>query len=113
MRAGRIALAAAGAVLGDLPAELVTEDDLLVRAHEVLVARLDHHVGELVAVMARVEVRAADAAAKDVDQKLALAGHRRLALDDRELGLVAADRLHDSRHYLGSGRCGLSGSPSV
>ena len=67
-------LAEPRAVLDDLAAELVADDDLLVGAHEVVVAGLRDHVGELVAVVARVQVRAADAAAQHVEQHLALPG---------------------------------------
>lgn len=81
-------------VVDDDAAELVAEDDLLVRAHHPRVAELADHVGDLVGVPAGVEVGAADAAAGDVDQQLALARPRRLALDDRELGVFADDGFH-------------------
>jgi hypothetical protein len=49
-------LAGAGPVVEDFAAELVSEDDRLVRAHEVGVAGLGHHVGELDTVIASVQI---------------------------------------------------------
>lgn len=42
----------------DFAAELVAEDDRLVRAHEVGVAGVGHHLGDFVAVVAGVQVGA-------------------------------------------------------
>ena len=53
-RAGAQRLAGAGPVVEDFAAELVAEHHRLGRAHEVGVAGLGHHVGELVAVVAGV-----------------------------------------------------------
>ena len=93
-RAGRQLAPASGPVIGDLAAELVPEDDLLVGAHEPVVAGLDHEIGELVAVVARVEVRAADAAAQDLDRDLALCGLGVREVDDLKLRTFASDRPH-------------------
>ena len=60
---GTVALAARP-VLGDLAAELVAEDDRLVRAAEAVVARPLGQVGPVVEAVARVQVRAADPAAQ-------------------------------------------------
>ena len=70
--AGPRALAGAGAEIDYLANEFVPEHDLLVRAHGAVVAGFGRYVGEFVAVMAGVQVGAADAAAQDVDQQLAL-----------------------------------------
>ena len=87
-------LAAPGPVLGDASGELVAEGDRLIRAHEVVVARLDHDVGKLVAVAPRVKVGAADAGARHLDQELPFAGYGRFAFHDRELSVLARNRLH-------------------
>ena len=70
-RPGGHTLATPGPVLGDLTAELVPEDDPLVGAHEGVVAGLVEHLGKLVAVVAGVQVGAADAATQDVEHDLA------------------------------------------
>jgi hypothetical protein len=81
-------------VVEDFAAKLVAEDDRLVRAHEVGVAGLGHHVGDFVAVVAGVQVGAADAAAEDVDQQLSLRRHRGRLIDDFKLRVGAGDGLH-------------------
>ena len=54
--AGFRRLAGFGTVVDDFAAELMAEDDGLGRAHEVGVAGLVQHLGELVAVVAGVQV---------------------------------------------------------
>ena len=92
--AGPRGFACPGTVVDDLAAELVSEHDLLIRSHERVVARLGHHVGELVAVAARMQVRAADATPQDVDQHLALGRRRGGPIDDLQLFVGAGDRPH-------------------
>jgi hypothetical protein len=70
-------LSCAGTVLDHLAAKLVTEHHVLIRSHEGVVAQFGHHVGEFVAVVARMQVGSADATPKDVDQQLTL-GRRRV-----------------------------------
>jgi hypothetical protein len=94
--AGAGRLAGAGSVVEHFAAELVAEDDRLVRAHEVGVTGLGHHVGELVAVVAGVQVRAADAAAQDVDEQLALRRRWGRLVDDLEFGVGASDGFHSA-----------------
>jgi hypothetical protein len=55
-------------VVEDFTAELVAKHDRLVRAGAVGVAGPGHHVGSLVAVVAGVQIRTADATAQDVDE---------------------------------------------
>ena len=81
-------------VLDDLAAELVPHDHLLLGAHEVLIARLARDLGQLVAVLARMQVRSADAAAQHVDEDLPRARPRLGPLDDRQPTGRAADRPH-------------------
>ena len=78
----------------DLAAELVAEHHLLVGAHEVVVLQLGHQPGHLVGVRPRVQVGAADAAALDVQEQLAAAGHGVGPVPHRELTPGAGDRLH-------------------
>ena len=61
----------ARAVVEHLTAELVAEHGRLVGAEDAVVADLAGDVGQLVAVSAGMQVRAADAAAQHLDQQLA------------------------------------------
>ena len=81
-------------MLGDHAEELVAQHDLLVGPHEVVVADLDHHLAQLVAVQAGVQVGSADAAALHLDQQLALGGCGGLELGDGEVALVTGDSAH-------------------
>jgi hypothetical protein len=60
------------AAVEDLAGELVAEHDPLVTGHEPVVSGLVEHVGEFVAVMAGVQVGAADPAAPRLDEHLPL-----------------------------------------
>jgi hypothetical protein len=93
-RAGGDLLAGSRAVVRHLAAELVTEHNALVGAHEAVVAELRHDVRRLVAVMARVEVRSAYPAAQHLDQHLPSAGLGVGQVDHLEFGLVAGHGLH-------------------
>ena len=63
--------AASRPVLGDFPDELVAEDDVLIRAHEAVVAGLHHDGRQLIAGPAGVEVRSADPALEHPQEHLA------------------------------------------
>jgi hypothetical protein len=60
--AGARCLASAGTVVEHFTAELAAEYDRLMRARAIGVSGLGHHVGDVVAVVAGMQVRAADAA---------------------------------------------------
>ena len=94
MRPRRDLLAAAGAVFRHLAAELVAEHDALARAHEVVVADLGQHLGQLVAVVARVKVRSADPAPQHPEQDLPFAGAIGAQVSQLELCLSAGDGFH-------------------
>jgi hypothetical protein len=81
-------------MIEDLAAELVAEYDLLLRAHETVVAAAHHEVVPVVAVVACVKVRAAYSAAEDAEQDLALLRDRIRPLDDLQFGVLADDGLH-------------------
>jgi hypothetical protein len=92
--AGPRGLAGAGTVIDDLAAELVSEHDVLIRSHEGVVARFGHHVGEFVAVVARMQVRSADATLEHVEQQLPLGRCRSRLVDDLELRVGTGHGLH-------------------
>ena len=84
----------AEAALDHLTAELVAHHHRLGRAHEAVVAGDGGVVGELVAVVAGVQVGAADAARDDVEHELA-AGRRGLGdVGDLEPAGLADERPH-------------------
>ena len=93
-RPGRHVALAARPVLGDRAGELVAEDDRLVRAAEAVVARARGEVGPVVEAVARVQVRAADAAAQHLEAHLPAPGRGLGPVDDLELGVLADDRAH-------------------
>ena len=95
-------LARARPVLGDLAAELVAEDDPLVRAAEPVVAAAHRHLGPVVGAVTRVEIRPADPAAQCLQPGLALARDRVVELGDLELGVRAHDGLHPATQSLAS-----------
>ena len=66
-----------------------------VAAHEVAVADLDHHIGQLVGVVLGVQIRSADAAGPHVEHQLALAGARIGQVDNRESSVFATDGFHE------------------
>ena len=82
MRAGLQLALGAGTIVDDLATELVAEDDVARQIHR-LAPGLDRHLHHALGVLSRVEVRAADAAGKRLDQHLAGSGcRRRHAVDD-------------------------------
>lgn len=87
-------LAGSRAVLGDLAAELVAENDALARAHEVLVADMGHHVGQLVAAMAGVEIGSADSTAQHLQQHLPLGRLGGGEVIELQLSVPTGDGLH-------------------
>lgn len=74
--------------------EFVAEHHLLIRAHEPVVSGLGRDVGDVVAVLASVQVRTADAARQHVEQQLALGRYGGGQFYDLELRIAAADRFH-------------------
>ena len=69
--AGRHLPAASRPVVDDFADELVTEDDVLVRAHKPVVPGLHHDSRQLVARPAGVEIGAADPAPEHPEEHLA------------------------------------------
>ena len=104
MGSGRIGSPAARPVLGDLAAELVPEHDAAIGAHEVVVADLVEHVGELVGVVAGVQVGSANPAAQHSERHLSSLRMRRRYIGQLQLGLVAGNRLHQITLLCLSGR---------
>ena len=82
------------AALDDLGHELVAEHDLLLGAHQVVVADLLHQVGETVGLCARVEVGAADAGASYLHEEVSGTRHRVGEVGDRQRAPGAGDCLH-------------------
>ena len=81
-------------MLGDLSAELVPEDDRLVGAGEAVITGTRGHVRPLVTAVARMQVRATDSAAQDLDADLPGPRIASVALEDLELTMRADDRPH-------------------
>jgi hypothetical protein len=87
-------------VLGDLTAELVPEDDLLLGTSEAVISELRRESRPFVAAVASVEVGAADATAQDLDTNLTASGNRLGTLDDVELRFLTNDRPHAARNLV-------------
>ena len=104
-RARRQLPLAPGPVVGDLARELVAEHDPLVGAHEAVVAGLREHVGLLVGVVARVKIGAADPAARDVDEHLALGGLGCRQVDFLEPRALAGDGLQAASPVIPAAGC--------
>ena len=83
----------------------MTEHDLLIGAHEAVVAGLGEDVGLLVGVVAGVQVGPADPTAPDVEQDLSLARSGCRKVDDLKLGVLAGDGLHAQRRLTRRAGC--------
>src|SRR5262249_43168903 len=81
--------------LQHLAAELVAEHHLVLRRHEPLEVRLQHQTVPMVAVLARVKIGTANAAAQHVEQDLSLPRLGIGSVDEFENGIPARHRLHD------------------
>jgi len=62
--------------------ELVTKHQFLVKPRKVVVANASHQLAKGIAVMADVQIGAADATARDLQYALALGWNRLRAIDD-------------------------------
>ncbi len=86
--------ARAATPLAHLAHELVAHDGGRRGPHELVVVELLHHLGQPVAVLAGVQVGAADPAAQHAEHQLPLVGARVRQLDHRQLGVLTRDGSH-------------------